>query len=296
MLEKTSDKFIKVNFNYGQYTWQGALPIEVRSHGFSISEQDARESAQNYSTMLTLAQRKIWKQAAKKKWKNHESQTFKVFEALLSGEWECRGCGPVPKVNPQSAARIRDIKKSGYFIASMRKFCAAGCKNSQMHDILVMIDLPKDSIKNELRKPISSQLAAKIVSTLGRKESVFDQIRTGKELIIDHKFPSQRWTRPESDNKESMPEAEIKEKFQLLNNQTNLLKSRECDRCVAEGIRGQFMGIRWYFNGGPNWLFDKDDARGCIGCPWHDVSLWKDQLRDVLKKSGCGTLSQTPVF
>lgn len=291
LLEKTSDKFLEVKFNYGRYIWDGALPIEVQSHGFSITEQEARKSAEDFAKMLTLEQRQVWKKTAISRWRDRESQTFKVFEAMLSGEWECRGCGPVPKVNPQPAARIRDIKKSGFFIASKRKICRGNCRGTQMHDLLVMIDPPEDTTKNELRKPISPRLAERITSVLGRRESVFDQVRTSKELVIDHKFPSQRWSKPESDNNELMSDAQIKSKFQLLNNQTNLLKSRECDRCVSEGIRGQFMGIRWYYSGNGNWRGAKDDEKGCIGCPWYDVSRWKEQLSIALKKSGYGTLS-----
>ncbi len=288
-LEKTSDRFLEVTFDYGNYQWKGALPIDVQSHGFSISEDDARRAAENFLVMLTREKRAEWRESAVQQWRNHESATFKVFNALLSGEWECRVCGPVPRVNPQAAARIRDIKKCGFIVASRRKSCSV-CKSVAMHDILVMGDPPKDLTKNELRKPISKRLAERIISILGRKESVFSQIRTSKELVIDHKFPSQRWSQPESDNRESMSEQEIRLKFQLLNNQTNLLKSRECDRCVAEGVRGHFMGIRWYYKGGLHWEKTKSEEGGCIGCPWHDVERWKYELSTALAKSSAGRL------
>ncbi len=291
LLEKTSDKFLEVKFNYGRYTWDGALPIEVQSHGFSITENQAKQSARQFAEKLTPKHRETWKTDALSKWRDRSSQTFKVFEALLSGEWECRGCGPVPQVNPQPAARIRDIKKSGFFIASRRKFCRAKCNNTQMHDLLVMINPPEDTTKNELRKPIPPRLAEKIISRLGRKESVFDQVRTSKELVIDHKFPSQRWSKPESDNTETMSDSHIKSKFQLLNNQTNLLKSRECDRCVSEGVRGQFMGIRWYYSGDGVWRGAKDDEKGCVGCPWYDLDRWKEQLKGALRSSSCGVVA-----
>ncbi len=78
------------------------------------------------------------------------------FLALMGGEWECRVCGPVPKINPQPAARLRDIKKNGFIIASKRRSCPK-CKKKTTHDILIMIDL-QVPVKTELRKPISKEL------------------------------------------------------------------------------------------------------------------------------------------
>ncbi|MNE44635.1 hypothetical protein D3C80_1388720 [compost metagenome] len=71
----------------------------------------------------------------------------------------------------------------------------------------------------------------------------------------------------------------IGSKFQLLTNQTNMMKSRNCDRCVSEGIRGEFFGLRWYYSGNENWAgTSKSDENGCIGCPWYDLVEWKKQL------------------
>ena len=135
----------------------------------------------------------------------------------------------------------------------------------------------------ELRKPISTKLAKRIYTLLGGKEIVFEQQRTQKELIIDHKFPSQRWIKAESDNTDLMKDSEILNKFQLLSNQTNLLKSKECDRCVFEGIRGKFMGIKWYYSGDEKWKGSSmDDEKGCVGCPWYDTQEWKNKLIEQL--------------
>ena len=74
-------------------------------------------------------------------------------------------------------------------------------------------------------------------------------VRSEVELLVDHKFPSQRWTKPESDNPNDMLEMDITNKFQLLSNQTNMYKSRYCDTCVKTGKRASFMGIKWYYAG-----------------------------------------------
>lgn len=275
--EKTSDKFREVVFSYEDRVWIGVVPILLRYQGFDAKQSDTDKIIEHFYFQLDFRNLENWKKAALEKWKEKKTQTFKVFEALLSGEWECRVCGPVPKVNPQAASRIRDIKKKGFVIASKRNHCES-CDKTQMHDLLLMADLPNTTANPELRKPIPDQLAKRIVLVLESTECVFSQVRTKTELVIDHKFPSQRWTQPESDNVLSMTEDEIKVKFQLLSNQTNMLKSRECDRCVREGLRGQFMGIRWYYHGNKNWEKEYSDPSGCIGCPWFDLNKWKEQL------------------
>jgi hypothetical protein len=279
--EKTSDLFWEVKFLYGSKEWSGAIPVILRYQGYDASSKDASELIEHFHSQLDFKMREKWKKEAFKKWEDQETQTYKVFEALLSGEWECRVCGPVPKVNPQAASRIRDIKKKGFIIASKRKSCCL-CNKTQMHDLLIMAKLSDTIAKSELRKPIPVELGKRIIKVLEHKECVFDQVRTKTELIIDHKFPSQRWSEPESNNNLSMTDASIKKKFQLLSNQTNMLKSRECDKCVKTGLRGQFMGIRWYYTGDESWAKKFDDPEGCKGCPWYDVNLWKKKLVEKL--------------
>lgn len=282
--EKTSDQFWSIDFQYPEGKWEGALPIKLRYQGFELTDEQFMDRLDSYYESLKPSNRKAWFIKAKQTWEDQTTQTYKVFEALKSGRWECRVHGPVPQVNPQAASRIRDIKKRNFVIASERQYCEK-CKQVTMHDVLVMLDLPKNVSNPELRKPISPRLRERIFSVLKHNECVFDQVRTSKELIVDHKFPSQRWGEPESDNSDHMSDNDIRKKFQLLSNQTNLLKSRECDRCVFESVRGQFMGIRWYFKGNNEWVEDPNSEEGCIGCPWHDVSLWKDKLRSVVEKA-----------
>ncbi len=110
-------------------------------------------------------------------------------------------------------------------------------------------------------------------------------LKSEVELLVDHKFPSQRWNVPESDNPNDMSTLAIKAKFQLLSNQTNTWKSRYCDTCVKSGKRGEFMGTKWYFAGNENWQGTSEyDEDGCIGCPWYDLELWKTKLLEATKK------------
>ncbi len=76
-----------------------------------------------------------------------------------------------------------------------------------------------------------------------------------------------------------MTPEEIKSKFQLLTNQSNLIKSRYCESCVSTNIRGDYMGIKWYSQGNEHWSgTSPSDESGCIGCPWYDLKDWKEKL------------------
>jgi hypothetical protein len=153
-----------------------------------------------------------------------------------------------------------------------------------MHDILVPIEIPVVT-EEDYRKAIPKKLQERIIKVLGSRDCVFDVTRTSKEFIIDHKFPSQRWSSPESENVIGMSDIEIKSKFQLLTNQTNMLKSRACDTCVFDGTRASFMGITWFYEGSDKWEGPADAEDGCAGCPWYDVDKWREELLKAVSSS-----------
>jgi hypothetical protein len=281
--EKTNDVFMEVEFNYGQQKWLGVLPKFLKYQGLDLTEEEFNNSIEGAYELLNPKNKRNWIKESDKRWKDKTLETYKVLAALYSGEWECRTCG-IAKINDQPPPRIRDLKKIGYIIGSKRKQCVT-CLKKRMHDILVM--LPKIQSKfedgNELRASMSEKLKERIKKVFGKKEVCFNIKRTSVELIVDHKFPSQRWITKESANPEDMPETEIRRKFQLLSNQTNMWKSRYCDTCVKTGKRGDFMGTKWFYSGDENWAGKtENDENGCIGCPWYDLELWKEKLNKKL--------------
>jgi hypothetical protein len=284
--EKTSDVFMEVEFEYHVKKWQGALPKFLEKQGLDLTDEEFNSLLENNYELLHPDNKDSWILGSDEKWSNKDSATYKVLAALYSGEWECRVCGPVPQVNPQPAARIKALKIQGYIIGSRRKQCSK-CNKKTMHDILVMLPSIEARFEhgNELRKPMSDLLKKRIKSQLGNREVCFNVVRTEVELLIDHKFPSQRWNVPESDNPNDMSEVDIRNKFQLLSNQTNMWKSRYCDTCVKTGKRGEFMGIQWYYSGNEDWKGQTpNDENGCIGCPWYDLELWKKKLKVAIEK------------
>ncbi|MFZ4680691.1 MAG: hypothetical protein ACOYLP_11040 [Flavobacterium sp.] len=280
--EKTSDVFMEVEFDYGTEKWIGALPKYLEKQGLDLTIEEFYESLESSFESLNPRNKAPWIADSDSRWSNKESATYKVLNALYSGKWECRVCGPVPKVNPQPSARLASLKKSGYVIGSKRRHCT-DCEQKTMHDLLIMLPPIEQRFEhgNELRRPMSELLKTRIKKLLGYKEVCFDVKRSPVELIIDHKFPSQRWKFQESDNPNNMTEPAIRAKFQLLSNQTNLWKSRHCDNCVKTGKRGNFMGIKWFYQGNENWEGDDTyDEKGCVGCPWYDLEKWKKELKN----------------
>lgn len=284
--EKTSDVFKEVEFIYETKQWQGALPKFLEKQGLDLTEEEFEDSLEENYQFLEPVNSHQWIVESDAEWSDKNSATYKVLAALYSGDWECRVCGPVPKVNPQPAARLRDLKKRGYIIGSRRKNCKL-CGQKTMHDILVMLPPieTRFSHGNELRKPMSEVLKRRIKRILNYREVCFNVVRSEIELLIDHKFPSQRWNTPESDNPNDMAEETIKAKFQLLSNQTNMWKSRYCDTCINTNKRGDFMGLVWYYKGNENWEgATPNDENGCVGCPWYDLALWKRKLLEEKMK------------
>ena len=272
------DYYLGVTFRYTAKTWNGAIPIKSKYQGTDIplTLDDVKSWTLRCYTELDPGKNQVWQNEQRQFWENKQAfDTQAVFDALNGTEsltkWQCRKCGPVPQSNPQPAARIKALKQMGYYIATIKRECAT-CGGKQYFDLLIR--LPRHAADNEKRFTISVSLQNKIKSVLPLKDACFDSGQMPSELIIDHKFPYSRWVNGETVNETTMSNEEIEHKFQLLTNQTNLQKERYCKRCVTTGIRGDFFGIKWFYEGDERWRgSSKADERGCIGCCWYDLEL-----------------------
>ena len=281
------DYYLGVTFRYTAKTWNGAIPIKSKYQGTNIplTLDDVKSWTLYCYTELDPGKNQVWQNAQRQFWEKKQAfDTQAVFDALNGTEsltkWQCRKCGPVPQSNPQPAARIKALKQMGYYIATIKRECAT-CGGKQFFDLLIR--LPRNAADNEKRYTISVNLQNKIKSVLPLKDACFDSPQMSSELIIDHKFPSSRWVNGETVNETTMSEEEIKHKFQLLTNQTNLQKERYCKRCVSTGVRGDFFGIKWFYDGDDQWRgSSKADEKGCIGCCWYDLELWKEKFNQFL--------------
>lgn len=288
LVSKTSDKFFEVVFKYtSNKEWIGCVPQFYKELSLDLTTHEVHSNLQNWYQELRYENRPNLIKQAIAKWgtpQPSQTETGKVFLKLLEGkcEWVCRTCG-TGKINDQPAARIRDIKKKGYIIATKTRFCGT-CDSRTYQDILLPLSTSGQK-RQEFRQPIDTATKKRIISALNYKDAAFDVTRTAQEFVIDHKFPSQRWNKTESVNHSQMTIAEIKNKFQLLTNQTNMLKSRFCDDCVKTGNRGTFMGISWFYEGNSKWRGEQmGNESGCKGCPWYDIDAWRKKLSDKLTK------------
>lgn len=277
---KTNDKFIDVNFYYDDgNSWIGCLPIYNEKNGIEFDIETLIKDIDIYHKALEEKNKKETFEKLKNRWKNQKNtETHKVFMSLLKCDWICRTC-VTGKINDQPPARIRDIKKFGFTIATKNIYCQ-NCLKKTYHDILLPFDFGTGH-RLDNRKNISQALRKKIIKILGNQHSFWN--RKEQNLLVDHKFPSQRWVSEEINN-ESLSDNEIKEKFQLLCNQTNMLKSRICDECVKTNLRPSFLGIKWFYEGDENYIkYQENPEKGCFGCPWYDIEKWKRELNKFLR-------------
>lgn len=277
-VSKTTDKFLELEFHYPNGDkWVGCYPIHYRYMGIDYAREDIEQFFPNAYEQISPQQIDNSIEKTRKRWSGAtNTETYKVFSSLLTGKWVCRSCGS-GKINDQPAARIRDIKSRGFVIATKSRYCSK-CKKNQYHDLLLVFDINAEK-KGDFRLPISNILKDKIIEILGKKDVFFDVDRPNKDFVIDHKFSSQRWVEVESDNN-LLDDKEIRAKFQLLTNQSNMLKSRLCDKCCETGIRPSFLGIEWFYSGSKQW----NEEDGCHGCPWYDLELWKQKLNEKINR------------
>ena len=288
-IDKMQDIFLEVTFRYHTNIWNGAIPLFAKYQGVKVTltKTDVYDWAGHCYAELDPGRCEVWQKEQNQFWEGKNAySTQTVFNALngkdVATKWLCRICGPVPKVNPQSAARIKKLKQYGYCVATKRQHCT-NCGKDTHHDLLVR--LSRQAANNEKRMAMPKSLEKRIKQLFFHKDACFDNILSDRELVIDHKFPSSRWVQGEEVNDIKMTDREIMQKFQLLTNQINLQKERYCQRCVLKGVRGDFFGIVWYYDGDNIWRGNsKADEKGCVGCCWYDIVLWKNKLTEHLNK------------
>ena len=286
-VDKMQDIFLEVTFRYHSRIWNGAVPIKVKYQGIKVplTKADLVEWVKECYTELDPGKHEVWQREQDIFWDNKRAHDSRAVFVALNGKeettkWLCRICGPVPKINPQSAARIKFLKKVGFFVATNKIYCT-NCGKKTHFDLLIR--LPRKAANNEKRAPLPHSLEKKIKELYAYKDACFDEKLSERELVIDHKFPSSRWVQGEKVNVTTMSDDKIRRKFQLLTNQMNLQKERYCQRCVLEGIRGDFFGVTWYYKGDKIWRgTSKADETGCEGCYWYDLALWKEMLNKHL--------------
>ena len=161
-------------------------------------------------------------------------------------------------------------------------------KSSGTH--ILLLPIPKGGgIGYEV---MSSSFKKKAIKALDSLNAFEFRSANEQALIPDHKFPEIRWDSETKAENESLSEKEIRNKFQLLDNQRNLQKREICRKCFQTNMRGIIFGIEYFYYGALEWNKEypkvgKNAEAGCIGCAWYDIQKWRNSLnnRIIQKRS-----------
>jgi len=209
--------------------------------------------------------------------------SYHDWEVLKDLQWHCTKCelksgqAKTWQVWRQNGIQLDVDEKDNFY----KTIYCENCNNKTIHRKLKTLII---SDETKSRSGISQKLSLKIKSVYKCEEALFLREFPSRELEIDHKFPQVRWNKNE-EKYNNLTEVEIKEKFILLTRSNNLLKSRQCERCVITQKRGSFPGIYFWYQGDENWEGENEfDEKGCVGCFWYDPYKWREELNKMLIK------------
>lgn len=224
--------------------------------------------------------------------KNKDTTQSKVFRVLEDKKWHCRGCAYRGIESGQLAGGggIQGLERGtasrpGLVIESESRECPS-CNKRLRHDRWTGRIKEANSTAHIPRK-----LAMRILAHFKNTDVIEQRQRQDHELIIDHRFPMERWGAVEEKNNPKMSDDAIERKFQLLKKDDsgnhNLLKSRACESCIRTGRRGKPLGIKFYYQGNESWpdgvpKKGAEAEKGCVGCGWYAFDKWRTALNEEL--------------
>ena len=223
-----------------------------------------------------------------------DSTQYKVFNLLSDEQWHCRDCEGKQIGSSQYAGGggIQGLERGtksrpGLAIETEPRYCN-NCQRITRQDRWTGEIESANSAAN-----IPDALVQRILKVYAYTDAIEQRQRSAHELVIDHRFPMERWGESEPPHLTSMSEDEIKKKFQLLKKDAsgnhNLLKSRSCERCIKTEKRGTPLGIKFWYEGGESWscAYQKgtEAEAGCVGCGWYDFEAWRNALNQKLAES-----------
>ena len=275
---KASETYVRTTFIQDDgFKWDTVVPYVDRRAGLNIeTEQELAEYLISIKPYFRKNAMEEWKKQELKRGLIGGSVTPLFFNVLLSFKEEFERF----PMNPNSARRIQDIKDAGYTLASVPR--PNGLKGYNR----ILLPLPLHAEMGY--ETFTPQFKARVIRLLKERNAFEARVTAKKALIPDHKFSEVRWDdETKAENSMEMTDAEIIQKFQLLDNQRNQQKREICRRCFQEGIRGTIYGIKYFYEGDEHWdpnipKVGKAAEKGCKGCPWYDIELWRKMLNKEL--------------
>ena len=212
---KASETYVRTTFVQDDgFRWDTVVPYVYRRAGLNIEKE---EELAEY--LISIKQ--YFRKQAMENWKKQElkrgliggSVTPLFFNVLLSFKEEFENL----PVNPNSARRIQDIKDAGYTVASVPR--PGGLKGYNR----ILLPLPLNTEMGY--ETFTPQFKARVIRLLRGRNAFEARVTAKKALIPDHKFSEVRWDdETKAENSMDMTDAEIIQKFQLLDNQRNQQK------------------------------------------------------------------------
>lgn len=277
---KASEKYVRTKFVQDDgFEWDTCVPYVDRRAGLEINDEyELSEYLISIKPYFAKKAMDKWKKVERERGLIGGTVTPLFFEVMMTFKEEFER---FPS-NTNPARRIQDIKDAGYSVASVPR--PKGLKGYNR----ILLPLPLHTKMGY--ETFSPQFKARVIRLLGERNAFEARGTSKKALIPDHKFSEVRWDdETKGENPMEMSDEEIKNKFQLLDNQRNQQKREICRKCFQEGIRGSIYGIDYFYKGHKNWddsipKKGKSAEQGCIGCPWYDIEEWRNQLMNELKK------------
>ncbi|MFC2016880.1 restriction endonuclease [Chloroflexota bacterium] len=285
---KASERYVSVVFEYDDgKVWEGWIPIEYRRTGTNLlTEDEIKAHLETVAPFCHPSRFEEWRKEQDIFWRTKpRAQVTKPFyDVLQEFKWSCTGCAFPPNTNP--ARRYQDLKEFGYTLATDKNRTCTNCGRVGTH--IFMVPLPRGGISGY--ESWSPALRTRIIKLLGSIDVYEGKRANPTSLIPDHKYPEIRWDEAtRRDSLERLTDSEIRDEFQLLTNQRNLQKREVCRSCYQTGKRGFPFGLKYFYSGDENWPKNipsqgKLARRGCIGCGWYDLSLWRTSLLSIVDK------------
>ena len=177
----------------------------------------------------------------------------------------------------QPAAIFREVKKMGYKFEEVSPnrwaktmFCEQCHQNTTHYKLLST----EPQFSQQQRIAIDPETRERILTIFDERDA-FTDAKISSVAEIDHKIP---WTRLEKDiDASELTDDEIKEHFQLLTREHNLLKDRACDHCKKFNERLPLFNIEYWYEG------DQTYKGSCVGCGWYDGVAWRAAISKLLK-------------
>lgn len=231
---------------------------------------DFKKYIMNMYDKLEPSNTEKWREEVQKKYVNN-SNAHKIARILLENINEkVLNINALPG-NSNPAKPLESLRKSGLIILTEKE-------NGKTYWRLID-GIYSPGFRSEIIPPATRRKALKL---LGYTDALSGVKMSARELVVEHKFPEERWGDKEADTNINMTDDEIRHKFQLLTRQYNMVKREACKECVAYAERQTPFGISYFYEGDENWSCEASEGAdaedGCVGCGWYDMVEWKKNL------------------